>query len=277
MYHGCGKMDHGGEALIGFIGAHGDALELLELAEEILDQMSPFIHFLVDGERPCAARMLGDDDLGAALIEVGDDGVRVERLVGDERVELQSLDQRRDADGVETLPRQEYETHEVAERIGERKDFGGHAAFGAANGLALSPPFAPCPGRWTLTMVASTMAYSMSGSAETASNSRFQISAFTQSRKRVNTLFQWPNEGGRSRHGLPVRAIHNTASTNNRLFLPLRPGSLGFPRHSGSIFAHWASVNTNRSIPSLNHSQARMGILNPNRPLEHRVLDWNRK
>ena len=45
-------------------------------------------------------------------------------------------------------------------------------------------------------MVASTMAYSMSGSSDTASNSRFQISAFTQSRKRVKTLFQWPNEGG---------------------------------------------------------------------------------
>jgi len=39
-------------------------------------------------------------------------------------------------------------------------------------------------------MVASTMAYSMSGSSEAASNSRFQISAFTQSRKRVYTLFQ---------------------------------------------------------------------------------------
>ena len=98
------------------------------------------------------------------------------------------------------------------------------------------------------------------------SNSRFQISAFTQSRKRVNTLFQWPNEGGRSRQGLPVRAIHSTASTKSRLSLPLRPGSLGLPRQSGSIFAHWASVNTNRSIHSLNHNKARMRILNPNRP-----------
>ena len=114
-------------------------------------------------------------------------------------------------------------------------------------------------------MVASTMAYSMSGSSDMASNSRFQISAFTQSRKRVKTLFQWPNEGGRSRQGLPVRAIHSTASTNSLLSLPLRPGSPGLPRQSGSIFAHWASVNTNRSIHSLNHNQARMRILNPNR------------
>ena len=85
-------MDHGGEALIGFVGAQGDAFELLELAEEVLDQMAPFVHLLVDGERLCAARMLGDDDLGAARVEVGDDGVAVERLVGDQRVEGQSLD-----------------------------------------------------------------------------------------------------------------------------------------------------------------------------------------
>ncbi|MGY3461762.1 hypothetical protein ACVWW5_007212 [Bradyrhizobium sp. LM3.4] len=115
-------------------------------------------------------------------------------------------------------------------------------------------------------MVASTMAYSMSGSSEMASNSRFQTSAFTQSRKRVNVLFQWPNIAGRSRQGLPVRATHRTASTNSRLSLPLRPGSPGLPRQCGSIFAHWASVKTNRSIPSLNHNQAPMRILNPNRP-----------
>src|SRR5277367_4600796 len=228
--------------------------------------MPPFVHLLIDGKRLSAAWMLGNDGLGAARIEICDDGIAVERLVGDQRVESQSLDERRHAHRVETLLRQKYEAHEIAERISEGQDFGGHAAFRAADRLSLGPPFAPCPWRWTLTIVASTMVYSMSGSSETTSNSRFQISAFTQSRKRVNTLFQWPNEGGRSRQGLPVRAIHSTASTKSRLSLPLRPGSPGLPRQSGSIFAHWASVKTNRSIQSLNHNQARMRILNPNRP-----------
>src|SRR6201984_2248133 len=252
-------MDHGGEALIGLVGAHGDAFELLESAEEVFDEMSPLVHLLVDGERLCATRMLGDHDLGAARVECGDNGVAVECLVGDQRIEGQSLDERRHAHRVEALSRQQHEAHEIAERVGERQDFGGHAAFGTADGLALSPPLAPCPWRWTLTMVASIMAYSISGSSETASNSRLHTSAFTQSRKRVYTLFQWPNASGRSRQGLPVREIHNTASTNSRLFLPLRPGSLGLPRQSGSIFAHWASVKTNRSIRSLNHNQARVG------------------
>ena len=76
-------MDHRCEALIGFVCAQRDALEFLELAEEVFDQMAPFVHFLVDGERARAARMLGDDHLGAAFVEIGDDGVTVERLVSD--------------------------------------------------------------------------------------------------------------------------------------------------------------------------------------------------
>ena len=47
-----------------------------------------------------------------------------------------ALDQRRDADRVEALSRQKHEAHEIAERIGEGQDLGGHAAFGAADGLA---------------------------------------------------------------------------------------------------------------------------------------------
>src|SRR4051812_49674163 len=105
------------------------------------------------------------------------------------------------------------------------------------------------------------MAYSMSGSSEAASNSRFQTSAFTQSRKRVYTLLQWPNEAGRSRQGLPVRAIHKTASTNTRLSLPLRPGSPGLPRQSGAILAHWAGVRPfSRTASCCGFDQA-LGVL----------------
>ena len=38
-----------------------------------------------------------------------------------------------------------------AQCVGQREDLSGHAALGAAYGLALSPPFAPWPWRWTLT------------------------------------------------------------------------------------------------------------------------------
>src|SRR6266704_1519185 len=85
----------------------------------------------------------------AALVEVGDDVVAVEGLVGDERGEFDPLDERWDADRIEALSRQQDESDEIDERIGERQDLGRHAPLGAADGLALSPPFAPCPWRWT--------------------------------------------------------------------------------------------------------------------------------
>jgi len=44
--------------------------------------MTPFIHLGVDLERDGAARMLRDDDLGAAIVEIGNDVVAVEGLVG---------------------------------------------------------------------------------------------------------------------------------------------------------------------------------------------------
>src|SRR5215208_2472920 len=170
-------MDHGLEAVVGFVGAHGDTLELLQLAEEVLDQMTPFVHLGVDRELRGAARMLRDHDLSAARVEIGDDVVAVEGLVGDQGAERDALDQRRDPHRVETLSRQQDESDEIAQGIGESQDLGCHAALGLADGLALSPPVAPCPWRWTLTMVASTMAYSISGSSEAASKSRLKTSA----------------------------------------------------------------------------------------------------
>ncbi len=100
-------------------------------------------------QRYGAARMLRDHDLGAALVEIGDDVVAVEGLIGDQSAELNACDQRRDPHRVKALPRQEDQSDEVAERVGEGQDLGRHAALGLADGLALSPPFAPCPWRWT--------------------------------------------------------------------------------------------------------------------------------
>src|SRR5260370_10421813 len=213
MGGGGGEIDPGLEALVGFVGTHGDAFEFLEFAEEVLDQMAPFVHLGVDWERHGTARMLRNHDRGAALVEGGDDVVDVEGLVGDQRAEFNAVDERWDADRIGALSRQQHESDEIAERIGERQDLGRHAPLGAADGLAPSPPFAPCPWRWTLTMVASTMAYSMSGSSEAASKSRLKTSAFTQSRYRLKTVFHGPNSRGRAVPRPPVPPIPNTAPT----------------------------------------------------------------
>src|SRR3954447_18915559 len=83
------------------------ALELLQLTEEVLDQVPPFVHLAVNGERGRAAWMLGDNHLGAALVQVRDDVIAVESGIADQRAECDPVDERRHADRVETLPWQE--------------------------------------------------------------------------------------------------------------------------------------------------------------------------
>lgn len=109
--------------------------------------MAPFIEIGIERQWLCTARMLGDNDLGAALVEIFDDGVAVESLVGDQSAKGQAIDQRLDANGVEAVTGQKREPHEIAQGIGEGQDFGAQTALGAADRLALGPPFAPCPWR----------------------------------------------------------------------------------------------------------------------------------
>ena len=72
--------------------------------------------------------------------------------------------------------------------------------------------------------------------------------------KRVYTVYHLPNSSGRSRHGAPVRATHNTPSTNKRLSSPLRPGSPILPGNSGAIRSHCALLKTVRIKADLHFS-----------------------
>src|SRR4051794_26675657 len=128
-------MNDGAEALVGFVGAQGDALELFKLAEEVLDEMTPLVHLGIERQGLGAARMLGDDDLGTTFVEIGDDGVAVESLVGDQCAKIDPVEKRRHANRIEAMAGQEDEADEIAERVGEGEDLGGHAALGAAYGL----------------------------------------------------------------------------------------------------------------------------------------------
>ena len=65
----------------------------------------------------------------------------------------------------------------------------------------------------------------------------------------VHTV-QAPNSGGKSRHGLPVRAIHCTASTNSRLSAAVRPGSVALPGSNSAIRSYCSSLSINLGIQS---------------------------
>lgn len=62
--------------------------------------MTPIVHLGVERQWLGAARMLGDDNLGAAFVGVGDDGAAVEGLVADRTAESDAVNERRHADGI---------------------------------------------------------------------------------------------------------------------------------------------------------------------------------
>jgi len=59
---------------------HGHSLGLLQFAEEVFDEVPPFLDLAVDTQRGRSVRFLQNDDLDAALSQIGDDPVRVEAL-----------------------------------------------------------------------------------------------------------------------------------------------------------------------------------------------------
>ena len=117
-------MDHRCKARVSFVATHCYSLELLKFAKEVLNQMPPLVDIEVDAERGCTLGPLRDDNLCAAFVQLRDDPVRVKGLVGDEPGELDALDQRRYPDRVVSLTGQKDEPHEIAQRVGERQDFG---------------------------------------------------------------------------------------------------------------------------------------------------------
>ncbi len=85
-------------------------------------------------------------------------------------------------------------------------------------------------------------------------------------RNRFHTLYHFPKSDGKSLHGVPLRAIHNTASRKSRLSCPERPGSPVLPGNSGATRSHCSSVSSRRfkagllRFPALNQIWPFMGI-----------------
>jgi hypothetical protein len=169
------------------------------------------------------------------------------------------------------LARQQNKPHQTAQRIDERHNLGCQPAPRCADGLILSPPFAPAPCRWTFTIVPSMRAYSKSGSGDNFSKIVSNTPLSAQRRNRLHTVNHLPKSSGRSRQGAPVRTIHNTASRKSRLSSPDRPGSPSLPGSRGAMRCHCLSFRAFR-IPAdlhfsaLNQISRVKGILNVYRP-----------
>ena len=80
--------------------------------------MPSSINVSVKVTRYPSVQFLRDDDLGSALVQLGDNPVCVKRLVCDQPVELDALDPGRHADGVVALAWQQDDPDEIALTLG---------------------------------------------------------------------------------------------------------------------------------------------------------------
>jgi hypothetical protein len=114
-------VDHGGETVIGFVASQGYSLKIFEFAEEIFDQVPPFVDFFVDPKGVGPSGMLRNNDFGASFVEVFNDPVRIESLIGNQPLKVDAFYERRNTHRVATMPRQKFKAHQSAERIGNAK------------------------------------------------------------------------------------------------------------------------------------------------------------
>lgn len=132
--------------------------------------MPPFVGLFVEfcGETP--VRFRRDDRGYILLIESRSQPVGIESAVGEQVIGAEAFDQIRHGAQVMRLPGHQPEIDEVTQAVGQRQYLGGDTTARAAYGLAESPPLAPWPERWTLTIEPSIIAYSRSGSDDNALN-----------------------------------------------------------------------------------------------------------
>ncbi len=134
--------------------------------------MPPFVYLVVILGGVFAV-LAGRDDRGDVVRRQGvSQPIGIERAVGEQVIGGKLFDQVRHAPQIVGLAGQKAEIDEVAKRIRQGQYLGRDAAARPPYGLALSPPLAPWPARWTLTMVPSIIAYSKSTSALKALNIR---------------------------------------------------------------------------------------------------------
>jgi hypothetical protein len=162
-------------------------------------------------------------------------------VVTHHRVRINPGDQSRCLRNVRNLDAVQYPAQRVAQRIHRRMNLRAHPAARAPERLSAFFFWAPAACWCARTTVLSISNDSKSRSFLTAWITRCHTLFLPQRENRVYVPCQLPNAGSTPRHGLPVRAIHGTASTNSRLSLPLAPGSPASPDSKSRIRSHGSS------------------------------------
>jgi hypothetical protein len=139
------EIEDGGEALVGLLVARGNASKGFYAAEEVFDEMPPLVFFSVMlgiSAGPLAERNDGLHVVGAQSFA---QPAGIKSLIADQGQAMDTGHESVKADDVVPLARQEHEADQIAERIYDHRDLRRQAAARFADGLILSPPFAPVP------------------------------------------------------------------------------------------------------------------------------------
>lgn len=166
----------------------------------------------------------GDDSLNACRFQMLHDRICIVSLVGSQTGGFQFAQQRQSLGTVSSLSARQMKAREHTQAVDQSVNLGAQSATRAPDRLFSFFFAAPAACWWARTIVLSIKTSSRSASPASSASTVCHICARDHLEKRWYTLFHSPNSGGKSRHGLPVRAIHSTASTNSRLSPALRPG-----------------------------------------------------
>jgi len=200
-------MNPGEEVSGGLVIAGGDGPELLELANEILDEMACFVQLFVKISLLLAIA-LGRDHRGLPRRQERLDHtlIGIEGFVGQHGICFHLRQERVGALQIMRLTTGQEERKRVAQRVDREMDFCAQPTFAAPDRLIFAVFFwAPALCWWARTMVLSIMAYSLSASAASISNIFFQTPLLAQRENRVWIFIGSPNRSGRSRQGIPAR------------------------------------------------------------------------
>ena len=127
---------NGGEENLGeLVVTGGDGAEMLELVEKTLHEVAFAVEDEVARARGFSVGFGRDDRDDRPLVEGGDEGVGVVRLVGDQGAGIDGIDERLSASQIVILARAEHHLDRIAEGVDERVHLGGQSAAGSADGL----------------------------------------------------------------------------------------------------------------------------------------------
>jgi hypothetical protein len=134
-----GEVDGGKEIPGGFVIARCDRPELLEFAEEILDQVTLFVAFAIEfagRQAVCPGRDYGGFASRGQPVE--DSAIGIKGAVCDQQIGGHMWQQRIGPGQVVRLSGRQQQAQRIAERVDQRMDLGAQTAAAAAKGLVLS-------------------------------------------------------------------------------------------------------------------------------------------